>query len=320
MYSVDAPIGRRVLHGLAAGALLLGLGVAGGAAHAAPANGGTPAAAATPAPVDPDSVVARVNGDTITEREVKTALDDVGQSFTGMSEPERREAVINLLIDLKLAATAAKREQLDKTPAFAQTLAFMREKALMQAYLDKASAGAVTDAAVKQVYDETVKATPPEQEVRARHILVKTKEEADKVEARLKAGEDFAKVAKEVSQDPGSAQEGGEIGFFTKEQMVAPFAKVAFAQKVGEISAPVKTQYGWHVIQTEEKRTKPLPSLDQVRTQIADYLRRRAQQQAVENLRKGAKIQITGAGAAPAAPAPQTPPANTPAPPAAPAK
>jgi peptidyl-prolyl cis-trans isomerase C len=308
MFSVDFPIGR----GVAAAALTLCL--AAGTASAAPDHSATPAAAtpaaAKPAPVDPDKVVARVNGTPITEREVSTALDDVGQSFASMSEAQRRSTVINLLVDLKLAAAAAKAEKLDQTPAFARALAFIHEKALMQAFLDNAVAGAVTDGAIKQVYDETVKAQPPEPEVRARHILVKTKEEADKAEARLKKGEDFAKLAEEISQDPGSAKEGGELGFFGENQMVPEFAKVAFAQKPGQISAPVKTQFGWHIIQTEEKRNKPVPTLDQVHDQIAEYLRRRAQQDALTKLRKAAKIEITGAPATPAPTAtPSAPPA-----------
>jgi peptidyl-prolyl cis-trans isomerase C len=315
MFSTHFPNGRGAARAVAAAVLALGL-VGGAASLAAAQTAGDAAApAAQPAKVAPDTVVARVNGAPITEREVDTALDDVGQSFAGMSEAQRREAVITLLVDVKLAAAAAKKENLDQTPEFRQQLAFMREKALMQAFLDKAAAGAVTDKAVQQVYDETVKATPPEEEVRAAHILVKTKDEAEKVEQRLKKGEDFAKVAKEVSKDPGSAPDGGELGFFTKDQMVPEFAKVAFAQKDGQVSQPVKTQFGWHIIKTEEKRTKPLPTLDQVRSQIGEYLKRRAQQEAVENLRKGAKIETTAA-ATPGDTAPQASgeaPAKTPA-------
>jgi peptidyl-prolyl cis-trans isomerase C len=268
----------------------------------AQADKAPPAAAA---PANPDQVLARVDGQPITAHDVSLASEDVGQSFAGMPEAQKRSAIVDLLIDLKLAAKAATDQKLDQTPAFAQSLAFMRDKALMQMFLDKAAAGAASDAAVQRVYDETVKASPPEDEVRARHILVETKAQADAVEKRLKNGEDFAAVAKAVSKDTGSAEQGGELGFFSKEQMVPEFAKVAFAQNPGQISEPVKTQFGWHIIQTEEKRKKPLPTIAQVRGQIDTYLQRRAQQEAMTKLRQGAKIERFDKGAA--APAPAAP-------------
>ena len=101
----------------------------------------------------------------------------------------------------------------------------------------------------------------------ARHILLESEDEAKKAQARVKGGEDFAKVAKELSKDPGSS-EGGDLGFFTKDRMVKEFADAAFAMKPGDISVPVKSQFGWHVIRLEERRTKPIPSFDQVKPQI----------------------------------------------------
>ena len=105
---------------------------------------------------------------------------------------------------------------------------------------------------------------PPEQEVRARHILVEKEDEAKKAAARVKGGEDFAKVAGELSNDPGSKTDGGDLGFFTKDRMVEPFAEAAFKLEPGQISDPVKSQFGWHVIKVEEKRTKPVPSLEEM--------------------------------------------------------
>jgi peptidyl-prolyl cis-trans isomerase C len=136
--------------------------------------------------------------------------------------------------------------------------------------------------------------------VRARHILVEGEDEAKKVYARVKAGEDFAKVAGEVSKDPGSKTDGGELGFFTKDRMVAPFAEAAFKMEPDQISEPVKTQFGWHVIQVEEKRTKPVPAFEEMKEQVESYLGRKTQQDILLALRKQAKVERLDEPAKPA--------------------
>ena len=123
-----------------------------------------------------------------------------------------------------------------------------------------------------KVYDDAVKQMGSEQEVHARHILVATEDEAKAIEAELKKGADFATLAKEKSKDPGAA-EGGDLGYFTKDQMVPEFAEVAFKLDKGQISDPVKTQFGWHIIKVEDKRTKPTPTFDEVKA-AARELRR----------------------------------------------
>ena len=130
---------------------------------------------------------------------------------------------------------------------------------------------------------------------------------------RLKKGEDFAKVAADVSKDPGSGKEGGDLGWFTKDRMVPEFAEAAFKLKKGEVSAPVKSQFGWHVIKLEDKRTKPLPDYAAVKPQIEQYLERKAQQDAVLALREKAKVERLDKPAAPAAPATPAPDAAKPA-------
>jgi len=266
------------------------------------------AAVPAQAQTDPASVVARVNDQPITEQDVAIATEDLGASFGGMAEAQKRDAIISLLIDVKLVSEAAARQKLDSSPDFARTLAYLREKALMQAYLDKEGKTAVNPAEVKKVYDETMKDMKPEEEVHARHILVESEDDAKKVVDRLKKGEDFAVVAKEVSKDTGSAEEGGDLGFFTKDQMVPEFADTAFKLTPGTLSDPVQSQFGWHVMKVEEKRQKPMPTVDQVRDQIELYLTRRAQQDTIRRLREQAKIERTAAAPpAPAAPAGATP-------------
>jgi peptidyl-prolyl cis-trans isomerase C len=161
---------------------------------------------------------------------------------------------------------------------------------------------ALTDDAIHKVYDEAVKQIGEEKEVHARHILFRTpagdekasKEAEDKVKAviaRLKKGEDFAKVAGEVTEDPSGKANGGDLGYFTKDQMVPEFAETAFKLESGQISDAVKTQFGWHVIKIEDKRTKQAPKFEDVKPQIENFVVRKAQADLVTKLRADAKIE-----------------------------
>src|SRR5438309_8488785 len=149
---------------------------------------------------------------------------------------------------------------------------------------------ATTDDNMKKVYEDAAKQISGEQEVHARHILVETEDQAKKIEDELKKGADFAKLAKKESKDPG-ASDGGDLGFFTKEQMVPEFSTVAFALDPGKISDPVKTQFGWHIIKVEEKRTRKAPDFEQVKPQIETYVVRKAQADYVAKLRTAAKVE-----------------------------
>ncbi len=161
---------------------------------------------------------------------------------------------------------------------------------------------ALTDDAMHKVYDEAVKQMGQEQEVHARHILIRaaagdekaSKAAEDKIKAiiaRLKKGEDFEKVAKEVTEDPSGKANGGDLGYFSKEQMVPEFSNVAFKLEKGQISEPVKTQFGWHVLKVEDKRVKPMPKFEDVKPQIEQYVARKAQAELVQKLRAEAKIE-----------------------------
>ena len=143
---------------------------------------------------------------------------------------------------------------------------------------------------MKKVYEEAAKQITGEQEVHARHILVETEDEAKAIKAELEKGADFAELAKKKSKDPG-ASDGGDLGFFTKEQMVPEFSTVAFALEPGKISDPVKSQFGWHVIKVEEKRNRKAPDFDQVKSQIETYVTRKAQADYVAKLREAAKVE-----------------------------
>jgi peptidyl-prolyl cis-trans isomerase C len=174
---------------------------------------------------------------------------------------------------------------------------------LLEDYLMNEAHKSTTPEAIAKLYDDTIKALPPEEEVHARHILVETEDQAKEVVKRLGKGEDFAKLSAELSKDPGSGKQGGDLGWFTRERMVPEFADVAFKTAVGQISAPVKTQFGWHVLKVEEKRLHQPPKLEDVKDQIAQYLERKAQQDIILGLRAKAKIERLDQPAAAAEPA-----------------
>jgi peptidyl-prolyl cis-trans isomerase C len=169
-------------------------------------------------------------------------------------------------------------------------MAFARNRLLMDSLLAQEGKAATTDDAMKKVYEEASKQITGEQEVHARHILVETEDEAKAIKAELDKGGDFAELAKKKSKDPG-ASDGGDLGFFTKEQMVPEFSTVAFALEPGKISDPVKSQFGWHIIKVEEKRSRKAPDFEQVKSQIETYVTRKAQADYVTKLREAAKVE-----------------------------
>ena len=236
------------------------------------------------------TVLATVNGEAITEADVALAVDDVAGQFPNLDADGIKRVTLDFLIEVKLAAQAAKAKKVDQSPDFARRLAYVRERVLMQQLLNDESAKATADAAVKAYFDAEIKKIEPAEEVRARHILVEKEEEAKAVHKRVAGGEDFAKVAAELSKDPGSGQSGGDLGFFTKERMVPEFAAAAFALKPGGISEPVKSQFGWHVIKLEERRTRPLPKFEDVKDRLAQSLGEKAQVEYLRKLRAEAKI------------------------------
>ncbi len=268
---------------------------------------------------DSDPVVARTNGVDIHQSDLAYAEEEVGGNMPQMAPAQKREYLITYLSDVIILAQAADQQKIGDRDDVKRRIAFERNKVLMEGLLQDVGKAAVTDEALHKVYDEAVKQMPPEEEVHARHILVPTEEEAKAIEVQLKNGADFATLAKEKSKDPGAA-EGGDLGYFTKDQMVPEFAEVAFKLDKGQISDPVKTQFGWHIIKVEDKRTKPTPTFDEVKPQLENYVAHRAQAELVDKLRKTADIQRMDkpAAAAPAAtaPAPADPSLN----PAAPSK
>jgi peptidyl-prolyl cis-trans isomerase C len=249
------------------------------------------APAATLRAQDSDPVIARANGVDIHQSDLAFADEEIGSNVPAQMTPEqKREYLITYLSDVIVLAQAAEQQQLGNKPDVQRQVTFERNKVLMEALLRNAGKAAQTDDAMHKVYDEAVKKMTNEEEVHARHILVPTEQEAKDIEAQLKGGADFAALAKEKSKDPGAAN-GGDLGYFTKDQMVPEFADAAFKLDKGQISDPVHTQFGWHIIKVEDKRIKPTPTFDQVKPQLENFVAHRAQAELVDNLRKTAKIE-----------------------------
>ena len=246
-------------------------------------------------------VLAKVDGVEITDEDVQVALDDLGPSLPQQIEgPQRESYVLDYLIDLRLVAKKAAAEKMGEGAEVQRRLAYFRDKVMMETLLGKAAREGATEAAMKQVYDEAAAKQTAEEELSARHILVPTEDEAKAALKRVRGGEDFAKVADQVSKDPGS--KGGDLGWFTRDRMVPEFGDAAYKLSKGQISDPVKSQFGWHIIKLEDKRRKPFPAFEEVKTQVAQYVAQKSQTELIVKLREGAKIERTEAPAAPSLP------------------
>lgn len=251
----------------------------------------------------PDPVVAKVNGIEIKESDLKAAEADIGSQLPPMAPEAKKDYLITYVADMILVSKAAETKKLGDTDDFKKKLALARTKLLMEALLQSEAKTAVTDEAMKKVYADAIKDIGNEQEVSARHILVESEDEAKTVAADLKKGGDFAAIAKAKSKDPGSKDSGGDLGFFSKDQMVPEFAEAAFKLDKGQTSEPVKSQFGWHVIRVDDKRAKKPPSFEQVKDQIENFVQRRAQAELIQKLRADAKIEKIGDKPADPAPA-----------------
>ena len=235
---------------------------------------------------EPDKVVARVNSQDITESEVLEFIKPFGQQAMMLYGSEQgRKMIIDDVISMRLYALEAEAAGIDKSPEFLAQLAGAKRAMLAQAAMRKVIEGLTIsdDEAVKFYNDNQKLFTQPER-VHARHILVSGDETLAKVQEALKAGTSFDAVAKEFSIDPGSAQHGGDLGEFPRGVMVPEFEKAAFELKnPGDVSEPVKTQFGWHIIKLEEHIPESPAPFDQVKPRIMQELREQKTQQVLQD-------------------------------------
>ena len=240
-------------------------------------------------------VVATVNGKVITEADMRFANAELGPQLGDIPENVKRRALAEYLIDNALFAEAAIATKLADDPAFEEQMQYVRRRLLREQYFEKQLKGAVSEADAKKIYDQRVAQLKPEDEVEARHILVDSEEKAKELLAKIKAGGDFAELAKENSADTGSKEKGGMLGYFGRGQMIPEFEKAAFTMTKGQVSEPVKTTYGWHIIKVEDRRRKPPPSFDEVKDTIMNSLAVVKAQEEAGTLRKKAKVEYVDA-------------------------
>ena len=242
-----------------------------------------------------DPVIAKVGAVEIHESELKLAIAGLDPQLANLPDDQKRVAALSSIIDVKLLATDADKEGLKDSADFKQRLAFLTDRELHNAYFKKHVVDAVTPEEVKARYEKEIAAITPEDEVRARHILVKTEEEAKAIIKDLDAGKDFIEIAKEKSTDPNKS-EGGDLGYFSKGRMVPEFETAAFALEKGAYSKePVKSQFGFHVIKVEDKRKQQPPALEQVEAQVRQLVMRDKYLELLEKAKTAAPIDIKDA-------------------------
>ncbi|MGI9353093.1 MAG: peptidylprolyl isomerase [Rhizobiaceae bacterium] len=239
-----------------------------------------------------DKVIARVNGVELTERELALAEVDLLQQFSETPADQRRAAILNALIDIKLLAATAEDAGLADDPNFKARMAFSRARNLHNNLFQEKALNAITDEELKARYDKEIAGYPSEQEIKARHILVETEEVAKEIITELDGGADFAELAKTKSTGP-SGPSGGDLGYFGRGRMVPEFEKAAFELGKGEYTkSPVKSQFGWHVILKEEERDSQPPTFDEVKDQIRQLIAREKYFQLTQDARKKYKFEI----------------------------
>jgi peptidyl-prolyl cis-trans isomerase C len=238
-----------------------------------------------------DPVVARVNGQELKRSEVEAMHQQLPPQMQQMPLETIYPMLVDQMVSQMLITEAAKKEKLDQDPELKSKVARYEERLVQQTWLQREVEKAASEDQLKARYEQYVKENPPKEEVSARHILVDNEADAKAIIKELDKGADFAALAKERSKDPAAAT-GGDLGFFSRDEMVPEFADAAFKLKTGEYTKqPVKTQFGWHVIKVEDRRTGKPPSFEESREQLADDVAREVINQKVAELKKGAQVE-----------------------------
>jgi peptidyl-prolyl cis-trans isomerase C len=300
---------------LLASATLLPLTGARAQAPAAPAA--VPAAEANP-------VVARVNGEEIRLEDVMAAAAEAmppelravpPATLRAMLPPQVFEQLVDRAITDRAMVLAARAAGLDRDEELRRRLRALEENELREALLRREVLPRLTDEALRARWERDQAGRAPEEEVRARHILVASEADARNVLQEIQRGGNFEEVARRRSTDP-AARNGGDLGFFRRADMVPEFANAAFALQAGQVSpAPVRTQFGWHIIRVEERRTSRGPSFEDSRDALRQQMIEEEVNAAIQRVRAAARIERLNAPAA-AAPQPEPPPPPRPTAPA----
>jgi peptidyl-prolyl cis-trans isomerase C len=239
----------------------------------------------------PDPVVADVNGEKIHLSDLVSTYRALPARLQQVPFEQLYKPLLEHAIAIRLLAAEGRKVKLQDTESVQKRLRYIEGQYVYEAYVEKIVGERATEAKLKEAYEAFVKDYKGEEEVRASHILVKSEQEAKDVIAQLEKGADFAKLAKEKSIDPSKDRNAGDLGFFSKEQMVKEFAEAAFGMKKGETSkTPVKTQFGWHVIRVTDSRAAAPPKFEEVKDQLRQKLAEGIAQEEITKLRGIAKI------------------------------
>lgn len=252
-----------------------------------------PAPAAATAPAD-DPVVARVGDDEIHRSEVAEAYKSLPEQFAQIPMDAIFGELLQQLVDRRVMALDAAKKGYGDDPEVLRRVALLKERVMEETYVTREIEATITDAMMKAKYDKIVAENPPEEEVKARHILVDSEDEAKKLKAEIEKGADFADIANKHSKDARDGS-GGDLGYFTRDRMVPEFAEAAFKAEVGKVVGPVKSQFGWHLILVEDKRKQAPPPFEDVKPQLKDMVAQELTAARVDELKKAVKIELLNA-------------------------
>jgi len=239
-----------------------------------------------------DPVIARANGQEIHRSDMMNELKLMGPQAQQMPMQMLYPQLLQKMIMLKVVSGQGYAQKLQNDKEVKDRMKNAEEQIVADVYVRRAVQPKITDDKIKKRYDELAAKYKPEDEVRARHILVPAEAEAKDLLKQLKDGADFAKLAAEKSRDTGSSKQGGDLGYFPRGAMVKPFADAAFGMKTGEVSEkPVKTDFGYHIIKVEDRRKSSAPPLAEVKDQIAAQVEQELVAQLVKDLEAKAKIE-----------------------------
>ncbi|HEX4194893.1 MAG TPA: peptidylprolyl isomerase [Stellaceae bacterium] len=284
---------RRVLVA-ASLAVLMAMPAVAAEKKAAPAKS-APAAAPAATSGGDDPVVARVNGTVLHRSDLQLQLHSAPQQVQQQPLDKIYPQLLNSMVNATLLEQAARKAKIDQNTQIKEQIAGATTEILANAYVSSLARSEISEAKLRTAYDQYAKEAPKTEEVHARHILVGTEQEAKDIIAQLDKGADFATLAKDKTTDPSGKSNGGDLGYFTKQDMVPEFADVAFALKPGEYTkTPVHTQFGWHVIKLEDKRQGKAGTYEQVAPEIAQQMTQQIIGQKLQELRGQGKIELYG--------------------------
>ena len=248
------------------------------------------------------AILAKVNGHEVTKAEIEKAFANIAMDQPGQKKltfektpVDFQKAFVEKYVEKLLIIDAARKAGTQDDPEIKKKMHEAEDFLIQQKFLTDVIMKKNSDSELKKIYDAKLKNKEGSEEVHAYHILVKTEDEAKNIRKTIKDGADFEKIAKEKSTEPGAKVSGGDLGYFTSDQMVPEFSQSAFKLDKGEISEPVQTNFGWHIIKVVDKRAKKIPSFDKVKPALEKELASELIENEVKRLKVTADIEYFGA-------------------------